>query len=100
MTIRHTLLGWYRFLCVGLMTVGVFGASWRATWYNHFFRAAVLSFLLVSIFGVFAFGFRCPRCRTSLAIKAATILSGRACGCPGCGVSVDEPRNTPGGAAK
>jgi hypothetical protein len=48
------------------MAVGVVAAGWQATWYNHTFRVVVLSFLLVSVFGVFAFGFRRPRCRTSL----------------------------------
>jgi FtsH-binding integral membrane protein len=96
MTINQALRGWYRFLGVGLMAVGVVAAGWQATWYNHIFRAAVLSFLLVSVFGVFAFGFRCPRCRASLVHKATTILvRGRAFACPKCGVGLYEPRESP-----
>jgi hypothetical protein len=93
MTIRKTLLGWFRFLWVGILAVGVLAGSWQATWYNHLFREAVLGFLLISVIGVFAYGFRCPRCGASLAIRATAILSGRACECPKCGCSVDEPRD-------
>jgi hypothetical protein len=95
MSIRRALLGWYRFLWVGLLAVGVLSGSWHATWYNHIFRAAVLGFVLVSVLGVFGFGFRCPRCRSSLVTKAPTILSGRSFECPKCAVSVDEPRDGP-----
>lgn len=98
MTIRRTLLGWYRFLWVGILAVGVLAASWQATWYNHLFREAVLGFLLISVLGVFAFGFRCPRCRGSLATRAAAILSGRPCECAKCGLSVDEPQGNDGGS--
>jgi hypothetical protein len=98
MTIRKTLLAWYRFLWLGILAVGVLAGSWQATWDNHLFREAVLGFLLASVLGVFAFGFRCPRCRGSLATRAGKILSGRPCECPKCGVSVDEPRDTAAGA--
>jgi hypothetical protein len=91
MTIRQALRGWYRFLGVGLIAVGILANGWRATWYNHILRVVVLSFLLVSVLGVFAFGFRCPRCRASLVAKAATIFRGRSFACPNCGVSMDEP---------
>jgi hypothetical protein len=92
MTIRQALRGWYRFLLIGLMAVGILAGSWQAsTWFNYYFRMAVLSFLLISIIGVFGFGFVCPRCRSSLATKAATIFAGRPCACPKCGVSMDEP---------
>jgi hypothetical protein len=97
MTIRQTLRGWYVFLWIGLMAVGVLAASWRATtWSNYYFRMAILAFLFISVIGVFGFGFVCPRCRASLAMKAPTILSGRPCGCPKCGVSLDEPAKSPG----
>jgi hypothetical protein len=95
MTIRQTLRGWYQFLGVGLIAVGVLAASWHATWHNHIFRAAVLSFLLVCVFGVFAFGFRCPRCRRSLVPKAPAIFNGGSFGCPNCGVSLDEAAKSP-----
>jgi hypothetical protein len=92
MTIRHELGGWYRFLLFGLMALGILAGSWRAsTWSNYYFRMAILGFLLISVIGVFGFGFVCPRCRSSLAIRAPTILSGRPCNCPKCGVSMDEP---------
>jgi hypothetical protein len=96
MTIRKKLLGWFRFLWVGILAVGVLAGSWQATWYNHLFREAVLAFLLISVVGVFGFGFRCPRCRGSFATRATAILSGRPCDCPKCGVSIDEPRDTVG----
>jgi hypothetical protein len=91
---RKTLVGWFRFLWVGILSVGVLAGSWQATWDNHLFREAVLGFLLLSVIGVFGFGFRCPRCRGSLATRAPSILSGRPCVCPKCGVSVDEPRDS------
>jgi len=95
MTIRRALAGWYRFLWVGMMLVGAVGLSWRDTGYNHTFRMSVISLLLVSVFAVFGCGFRCPRCRTSLITRAATILSSSPCGCPKCGVSMDDPRESP-----
>jgi hypothetical protein len=96
MTIRQALRGWFTFLWVGLMAVGILAESWRpTTWINYYFRMAVLSFLLISVVGVFAFGFVCPRCGISLALKAATIFGGRPCGCPKCGVSMDEPTKGP-----
>lgn len=96
MTIRQELREWYRFLWIGLMVVGVAAGSWRAsTWLTYHFRMGVLTFLLISVIGVFAFGFVCPRCRTSLVMKSAQIFSGRPCACPRCGVSMDEPRDNP-----
>jgi hypothetical protein len=93
MTIRRTLRGWYRFLWVAMIMVGVLGGVWRDTGYNHAFRIGVLCLLLVSVFTLFAFGFRCPRCRTSLVSKAPTLLTtGGRFVCPRCGVSVDEQR--------
>jgi hypothetical protein len=95
MTIGRALRLWYRFLWVGLMAVGVLGASWQATWYNHIFRVAVLGFLLACVFGVFAFGFRCPRCRVSLVPKAQAILMpGGRFAWPKCRVSFDEPMDS------
>jgi predicted RNA-binding Zn-ribbon protein involved in translation (DUF1610 family) len=98
-TIRHALRLWYRFLWMGVLAVGVLAASWQATWDNHWFRVALLGFCLVSVIGVFAFGFRCPRCGTSLIHKAAVILTKDcAVACPTCGVSLDEPREDPANA--
>ena len=95
MTIRHALRLWYRFLWMGVLAVGVLAASWQATWDNHWFRAALLGFGLLCVVGVFAFGFRCPRCRTSLVPKAPAILTEvGALACPKCGVSLDEPRRS------
>jgi len=96
MTIRQALGGWYRFLFVGLMAVGILAGSWRpATWFNYYLRIAVLAFLLVGVLGVFGFGFVCPRCRASLILKAAAIFSGGKTVCPKCGVGMDEPMNGP-----
>jgi hypothetical protein len=80
MTIRQTLRGWFRFLWLGILAIGVLAGNWHATWENHLFRETVLGFLLISVVGVFAFGFRCPRCRTSFLTRSATILNGRPCG--------------------
>jgi hypothetical protein len=96
-TIRNALIGWFRFLWVGILAVGIVAGSWQATWNNHRLREPVLGFLLISVIGVFAFGFRCPRCHSSLAARAPRILGGRPCECPKCGVSVDEPRGEAGG---
>jgi hypothetical protein len=96
MTIRHALQLWFRFLWMGVLAVGVLAASWQATWDNHWIRAALLGFCLVCVIGVFAFGFRCPRCRTSLIHKASVILTkGGPLACPRCGVSMDDPREGP-----
>jgi hypothetical protein len=91
MTIRQLLRRWFGFLSVGLLTVGILAGSWRAgTWLTYYGRMAVLTFLVVSVMGVFGFGFVCPRCGKSLVLKAATIFDGRPCVCSRCGVSVDE----------
>jgi hypothetical protein len=94
MTIRRRLLGWFRFLWVGILAVGVLAGSWQPTWDNHIFREAILGFLLISIIGVFGFGFRCPRCRGSFVTRTTAIWSGRPCECRKCGISIDEPRET------
>jgi hypothetical protein len=92
MTIRRELRAWYRFLFIGLMAIGILAGSWRAsTWFTYYFRMATLGFLLISVVGVFGFGFVCPRCRRSLVMKSPMILSGHPCACPKCGVSMDEP---------
>jgi hypothetical protein len=96
MTIRKTLGRWFRFLGLGLIVVGILAGSWRpTTWLNYYLRMAILGFLAVSVIGIFAFGFACPRCRRSLLMQAPAILDGRPCACPKCGVSVDEPANSP-----
>lgn len=93
MTIRHTLQGWYRFLCASLLIVGALAMAWRDNGYNHGFRIIVIVLLLVSVLALFACGFQCPRCRKSLVHKAPAILmQGGAAVCPNCGVSLDEPR--------
>jgi hypothetical protein len=73
------------------MGVGILAGGWRPdTWFNYYARMAILTFLAVTVIGVFAFGFVCPRCRRSLLMKLATIYGGRPCACPKCGVSLDE----------
>jgi hypothetical protein len=92
MTIRQALRRWFSFLWLGLMVVGILAGTWRPhTWLIYYLRMAVLTFLVISVIGVFAFGFVCPRCRSSLLMKSSTIFGGRPCACPKCGVSLDEP---------
>ena len=92
MTIRQALRGWYRFLGVGLIGIGILAGSWRPiTWFSYYLRMTLLAFLLLGVIGVFAFGFVCPRCRTSLVLKAAAIFSGGKITCPKCSVGIDEP---------
>jgi predicted Zn finger-like uncharacterized protein len=92
MTIRQALRGWYRFLWMGLLGIGVLARSWQPTWVNHVFRLVVLTFLVVSVVGVVGFGFRCPRCRASFAKNASDILMvRREFSCPKCRISIDEP---------
>ena len=94
MTIRRTLQGWYRFLWVALLLVGALGRSWQDTGHNHAFRTGVITLAVVSVFTLFGFGFRCPRCRRTLVHKAPSILmQGGASVCPNCGVSLDELRH-------
>jgi predicted RNA-binding Zn-ribbon protein involved in translation (DUF1610 family) len=93
MTIRQTLRAWYRYLWVSLLSVGAFGMFWRDNGYNHAFRIGVLVLSCAAAMTLFAFGFRCPRCRTSLIPHAAHIvMNGAPFRCPKCGVSVDEKR--------
>jgi len=95
MTIRRALRGWFTYLRVGLVLVGVLAFGWHDNGYNHTFRVSVLAVLITSVCTLFAFGFRCPRCRSSLVHKAPTILmKGCQFACPNCGVSVDEPRDS------
>ena len=92
MTIRKALLWWFRSLWIGLMAIGILAGSWRPhSWFDYYLRMAVLSFLLISVIGIFAFGFVCPRCRSSLIMKATKVFNGPASECGKCGVSWDEP---------
>lgn len=78
------------------MVVGIVAGSWNAgTWLTYYLRMVVLGFALVSVLGVFAYSFICPRCRWTLVTKATTIMSVRPCACPKCGVSLDEPAKNP-----
>jgi len=96
-TIRQSLRGWYLFLWAGLMAVGILAGSWRPhTLLIYYLRMAILTFLAISVIGVFAFGYVCPRCRANLVFKSLSIMNGRPCVCPKCGVSVDEPAKSHG----
>jgi hypothetical protein len=96
MAIRHSLRRWFGFLSMGLLAVGILAGSWRAgTWLTYYTRMAVRTFLVVSVMGVFGFGFVCPRCGKSLVLRAAAIFDGRPCVCSRCGVSVDELAKKP-----
>jgi hypothetical protein len=81
---------------MGLMVVGILAGSWRAsTWFEYYFRMAILGFLLIGVMAVFGFGFICPRCRTNLVTKSVPIFNGRPYTCPKCGVSIDESIKPP-----
>ena len=96
MTIRQAMRGWFQFLVIGIVIVGILASSWRIhTWVAYYFRMAALSFLVITVVGVFAFGFVCPRCRKSLLGNAPAIFGGRPSKCPKCGVSVDERNDDP-----
>ena len=91
MTTRDTLRWWFRFLWLGLITVGVLAESWRPhSWFAYYLRISVLTILGVSVIGAFALGFNCPRCRRTLLMNAGTISSGRPFACPKCGASLDR----------
>jgi hypothetical protein len=95
-TIRHSMRGWFQFLGIGILAVGVLASSWRIhTWLGYYVRMAVLAFLIVAVVGVFAFGFVCPRCRKSLFLKSLPILDGHPSNCPKCGVSLDDRNDDP-----
>jgi hypothetical protein len=95
-TIRQSMRGWYQFLAIGVLLVGVLASSWRIhTWTGYYIRTAVLTFLLIAVVGVFAFGFVCPRCRKSLFLKSTAIFDGRPCKCPRCDVSMDDRNDDP-----
>jgi hypothetical protein len=79
-----------------LLAVGVVAGSWRvSTWLSYYLRMAALTFLAISVVGVFVYGFVCPRCRASLLFKSVTVFDGRPVACPKCGVSMDDPRDSP-----
>jgi hypothetical protein len=91
MTIRNALRWWFRFLFLGLMTVGVLAESWRVhSWFAYYLRITVLVLLGISVMGAFVLGFICPRCRRSLLMSSGAIFSGRLAACPKCGVGLDE----------
>jgi hypothetical protein len=91
-TIRRALRGWFTYLQLSLLGVGVLASAWRDNGYNHGFRAVILALVLASVFGLFVCGFRCPRCRTSLIHRSTALLADRGvAACPRCGVSFDEP---------
>jgi hypothetical protein len=88
--------GWFQFLGIGLLIVGILARSWHIhTWPAYYFRMAVLVFLAISVLGVFAFGFVCPRCRSSLLVNSPAIFDGRPTKCGRCGVSVDDRNDDP-----
>jgi predicted RNA-binding Zn-ribbon protein involved in translation (DUF1610 family) len=93
MTIRQTLRGWYRYLWASLLSVGAFGMYWHDDGDNRTFRVIALLLLCAAAVTLFVFGFRCPRCGTSLIPRASRIVMTAApVTCPKCGVSVDEKR--------
>lgn len=95
-TIRQSMRGWYQFLGIGLLLIGILASSWRIhTWTGYYARMAVLAFLLITVVGVFAFGFVCPRCHRSLLLQSLAIFDGRPCKCPRCGVSIDDRNDDP-----
>jgi DNA-directed RNA polymerase subunit RPC12/RpoP len=97
MTTFSRLQWWFKFLVAGLLGVGALSTSWHATWLNHGFRAGVLGFLGVAVLTLFVLGFRCPSCRHSLLLRAATILSTRGPhACSRCGASLHDRRDARG----
>jgi hypothetical protein len=95
-TIRQAMRGWFQFLGVGLLLVGILARSWRIhTWPAYYFRMAVLVFLGITVLGVFGFGFVCPRCRRSLIVDSPAIFDGRPAKCRRCGVSMDDRNDDP-----
>jgi hypothetical protein len=91
MTTRRRLNGWFTFLRVALIVVGALAYGWPDYGYNHSLRVVALVILLALVCGLFAFAFRCPRCRTSLVPRASTILMrGAPFACPKCGGNIDE----------
>ena len=90
-TIRRQLRRWFAFFQVALVLVGILAYSWHDNGYNHTFRIVALSLLMATVLGLFASGFRCPRCRKSLVPQASKILAdGGRFACPKCGGSIDE----------
>jgi len=95
-TIREEMQGWFRFLGVGLMAVGVLSGLWHPTWDNYLLREAVLGASMICVVGVSAYGLRCPRCHRFLMQHAHRFLDNRApYACPKCGVSIDDPADSP-----
>jgi hypothetical protein len=90
MTIRKSLMRWYWFTILGLTLIFALGLMWRGPESDYTIRNVTLVVLGLFMYVVLALKFRCPRCRASLVTKSASILHGRPCGCPKCGVGMDE----------
>jgi hypothetical protein len=91
MTIRQVLIRRYWLVMLGLVVGIALGRMWHATEQTHNLRYGIGLVWGLSLFVFFYFGFRCPRCRTTLITRGASVLSGRPLGCPKCGVGLDEP---------
>jgi predicted membrane channel-forming protein YqfA (hemolysin III family) len=91
-TVRRTLGGWFTYLRVAIVLVGVMASLWHDNGYNHGFRLVVVTGVLILVVGLFGYAFRCPRCGRSLLLEASVILMTRkTCACPRCGLNLDEP---------
>lgn len=91
MTIRQVLVRRYQLVMLGLVVGIALGRIWHATRQTHNLRLGIGLTWMLSLFVLFYFGFRCPRCHTMLTTKGLSILTGRPMGCPKCGVSLDDP---------
>jgi hypothetical protein len=94
MTIRQVMARSYRIFLVTVVACALLAAFWLSQ--NQVIQGIVLCFLIMLATALFSWVFRCPRCRTSLIPKLAVILSKRpSVVCPKCGVSLDEPMESP-----
>ena len=76
---------------LGLVVGIAIGRIWHPTEQTHNLRYGILAVWGLSLFVFFYFGFRCPRRRTTLITRSASLLNGRPLGCPKCGVGMGEP---------